>query len=58
MTKALDASFRDRGQIAAVMATDALEHLTKDGVMDTFDRVAKALIPGGIFVVRVPNAAR
>ena len=45
------------GQFAAVTATDVLEHLTKAEVLDTFDRVARALIPGGIFVARVPNAA-
>ena len=45
------------GQLAAVTATDVLEHLTKAEVLDTFDRVARALISGGIFVARVPNAA-
>ncbi len=44
------------GQLAAVTATDVLEHLTKAEVLDTFDRVANALIPGGVFVARVPNA--
>jgi SAM-dependent methyltransferase len=43
-------------QLAAVTATDLLEHLTKDEVLDTFDRVAQALLPGGVFVARVPNA--
>lgn len=45
-----------RGQLAAVTATDLLEHLAKDEVLDTFDRVAAALMPGGAFVARVPNA--
>jgi 2-polyprenyl-3-methyl-5-hydroxy-6-metoxy-1,4-benzoquinol methylase len=45
------------GQFAAVTAADVLEHLTKAEVLDTFDRVARALIPGGVFVARVPNAA-
>jgi 2-polyprenyl-3-methyl-5-hydroxy-6-metoxy-1,4-benzoquinol methylase len=45
------------GRLAAVTATDVLEHLTKHEALDTFDRVASALIPGGIFVARVPNAA-
>jgi predicted TPR repeat methyltransferase len=45
------------GQLAAVTATDVLEHLTKAEVLDTFDRVANALIPGGVLVARVPNAA-
>jgi SAM-dependent methyltransferase len=44
------------GQLAAVTATDLLEHLGKDEVLDTFDRVAQALAPGGVFVARVPNA--
>ena len=45
------------GQFAAVIATDVLEHLGKPEVLDTFDIVAQALIPGGIFIARVPNAA-
>ena len=44
------------GQLAAVTATDLLEHLRKDEVLDTFDRVAQTLMPGGVFVARVPNA--
>jgi 2-polyprenyl-3-methyl-5-hydroxy-6-metoxy-1,4-benzoquinol methylase len=44
------------GRLAAVTASDLLEHLTKTEVMDTFDRVAAALVPGGVFVARVPNA--
>lgn len=48
---------RDRqGELAAVTATDLLEHLTKPEVLDTFDAVARALRPGGRFVARVPNA--
>jgi trans-aconitate methyltransferase len=42
--------------LAAVTATDLLEHLTKDEALDTFDRVIEALAPGGVFVARVPNA--
>lgn len=45
-----------RGQFAAVTATDVLEHLTKDEVLDTFDCVARAMAPGGVFISRVPNA--
>jgi SAM-dependent methyltransferase len=44
------------GELAAVTATDLLEHLTKAEVLDTFDAVAAALAPGGRFVARVPNA--
>jgi 2-polyprenyl-3-methyl-5-hydroxy-6-metoxy-1,4-benzoquinol methylase len=45
-----------QSQLAAVTATDVLEHLTKDEVLDTFDRVIEALTPGGVLVARVPNA--
>ncbi len=44
------------GKLAAVTATDLLEHLTKDEVLETFDAVAAALMPGGVFTARVPNA--
>jgi 2-polyprenyl-3-methyl-5-hydroxy-6-metoxy-1,4-benzoquinol methylase len=44
------------GKLAAVTATDLLEHLTKPEVLATFDAVATALQPGGRFVARVPNA--
>jgi SAM-dependent methyltransferase len=43
-------------QLAAVTATDLLEHLTKIEVLATFDAVATALRPGGKFIARVPNA--
>jgi SAM-dependent methyltransferase len=46
----------DSGRLVAVTATDFLEHLAKDEVMETFDLVAAALAPGGVFVARVPNA--
>ena len=45
-----------RGQLAAVTATDVLEHLSKTEVVETFDLVAAALAPNGVFVARVPNA--
>jgi 2-polyprenyl-3-methyl-5-hydroxy-6-metoxy-1,4-benzoquinol methylase len=41
---------------AAITATDLLEHFTKPEVLTTFDDVASALRPGGVFVARVPNA--
>ncbi len=44
------------GALAAVTATDLLEHLTKPEVLGTFDAVAAALRPGGRFIARVPNA--
>ena len=40
---------RSSGRLAAVTATDLLEHMTKDEVLDTFDRVSHALVPGGVF---------
>jgi 2-polyprenyl-3-methyl-5-hydroxy-6-metoxy-1,4-benzoquinol methylase len=45
-----------QGKLAGVTATDLLEHLTKDEVLDIFDCVAAALAPGGVFIARVPNA--
>jgi SAM-dependent methyltransferase len=49
--------FRSRpGHLAAVTATDLLEHLSKREVLETFDLAAAALQPGGCFVARVPNA--
>lgn len=52
-----DVLTQQSGLLAAVTATDVLEHLTKPEVLDTFDQVMSALIPGGVFVARVPNAA-
>lgn len=43
-------------QLAAVTATDLLEHLAKPEVLDTLDLIAAALLPGGVFVARVPNS--
>ena len=44
------------GRYAAIVATDLLEHFTKPEVLATFDAVAAALMPSGVFVARVPNA--
>jgi SAM-dependent methyltransferase len=44
------------GQLAAVTATDLLEHLAKHEVIETLDMVAAALVPGGVLVARVPNS--
>ncbi|SHG29830.1 Methyltransferase domain-containing protein [Jatrophihabitans endophyticus] len=38
-----------------VTATDFLEHLSKDEVVEAFDRVLDLLVPGGRFIARVPN---
>lgn len=51
-----DLLVRRTARFAAVTATDVLEHLTKHEVLDTFDCIANALVPGGVFVARVPNA--
>jgi hypothetical protein len=40
----------------AITATDLLKHFTKPGILATFDDVAASLMPGGVFVARVPNA--
>ena len=45
-----------QNRLAAVTATDLLEHLTKDELLDTLDRVVAAMATGGVFIARVPNA--
>jgi 2-polyprenyl-3-methyl-5-hydroxy-6-metoxy-1,4-benzoquinol methylase len=45
------------GELAVVTATDVLEHMTKSEALDTFDRIAAALVSGGVLIARVPNAA-
>jgi len=52
-----DVLAQQSGLLAAVTAIDVLEHLSKPEVLDTFDQIMSALIPGGVFVARVPNAA-
>jgi len=44
------------GQLGAITATDILEHLTKNEILAAFDQVARALVTGGVFIGRVPNA--
>lgn len=39
-----------------VIATDFVEHLPKAAVLDLFAHVRRALNPGGVFIVRTPNA--
>lgn len=41
---------------SAVVATDLVEHLTKDQVLELFSLVRVALGASGVFVVRSPNA--
>lgn len=45
-----------RAYYAAIMATDLIEHLAKTGVLQTFDKVARALAPGDVLMGRTPNA--
>jgi SAM-dependent methyltransferase len=44
------------GRFAAIVATDLLEHLTKPEVLEPLDLVKAALMAGGVFIARVPNA--
>jgi 2-polyprenyl-3-methyl-5-hydroxy-6-metoxy-1,4-benzoquinol methylase len=50
-----DVLARYEGEISAVIATDFLEHFSKEEVVEVFDRVGTALRPNGVFVVRSPN---
>ena len=43
-------------QWGAIVATDLVEHLSRDEVVELFELVRAALGPGGRFVVRSPNA--
>lgn len=52
-----DLLHRRRGELAAVLAIDLLEHLTKAEVLETFELVERALGPDGVFAARVPNSA-
>ncbi len=45
-----------RESFDAVVATDLLEHLTKDEVLRVFDATRAALRPSGVFIARTPNA--
>lgn len=40
----------------AVLAVDVLEHFDKPELVSVLDLIAAALVPGGVLVVRVPNA--
>lgn len=51
-----NALVKNWGRFAAVTATDFLEHLTRDEVLEAFDLIVQALSPGGVFIARVPNA--
>jgi 2-polyprenyl-3-methyl-5-hydroxy-6-metoxy-1,4-benzoquinol methylase len=45
-----------RDSWTAILATDVLEHLGKEEVLRLFDHAHAALVPGGVFAARVPNA--
>jgi hypothetical protein len=51
-----DSLASNAGRLAAVIACDFLEHLTKTEALEAFDGVARSLCPGGVFIGRVPNA--
>lgn len=40
----------------AITATDFLEHLTREEILQALDHVKRTLRPGGVFIARVPNA--
>ena len=44
------------GTIDVVLATDVLEHLTRNECVETMDLIHQALRPAGCIVARVPNA--
>ncbi len=52
----IDVLDAQKGSLDAVVATDLLEHLTKDEVLRVFDSARGALRPGGVFIARTPNA--
>jgi 2-polyprenyl-3-methyl-5-hydroxy-6-metoxy-1,4-benzoquinol methylase len=43
-------------ELDVVIGTDVLEHFTKFEVLQAMDRIRRALRPGGILILRVPNA--
>jgi 2-polyprenyl-3-methyl-5-hydroxy-6-metoxy-1,4-benzoquinol methylase len=45
------------GEFHAIFCTDVLEHIPGDGVLDWVETARAALVPGGVFVCRVPNGA-
>lgn len=46
----------DGSDLDVVTATDFFEHLTKFEVLEALDRIHAALRPGGVLILRVPNA--
>jgi SAM-dependent methyltransferase len=46
----------DAGAVDVVVATDFFEHLTRFELLDAVDRVKRGLRPGGLLIMRVPNA--
>jgi len=45
-----------KGAFESVIGLNILEHLSKDEVLEAFEAVSRVLIPGGTFIVMVPNA--
>jgi SAM-dependent methyltransferase len=54
---ALNVLAGSRGMLDAVLATDFIEHLTKDDIVSLFASVHASLRPGGRFIARLPNGA-
>ena len=44
------------GQFHAVFCTDVLEHIPDETLLEFVEAAREALVPGGVFVCRVPNA--
>ena len=52
----LDLLREREASFGAIVCIDVLEHLTRDELVDTLPRIARALRPGGSLIARVPNA--
>ena len=49
---------RNRNKFATIFCTDLLEHIEgEDDLLEILERAKRALVPGGLFVCRVPNMA-
>lgn len=46
-----------RGEFAAIVMNDVLEHIAKPEIVATLEAIREALAPGGSIIIKVPNAA-
>lgn len=53
----IDFLSRDEGRYSAIVAFDVIEHFNKNEIVAIVERLHESLEPGGVLVVRVPNAA-